>query len=134
MAITFSSTRRPSAAAISRLYAFAPWASHRKPKDIRVMLRHTPLFFTAWDKGVLVGMARATTDFSFRAVLWDVIVDPAFARRGIGSRLVKSFLRHPRLKKVESFWLSTTDKQRFYAKFGFKLRPKNIMAYKRAPR
>lgn len=98
------------------------------------MLRHTPLFFTAWEAGTLVGMARATTDFAFRAVLWDVIVDPAFARRGIGSQLVTRFLKHPRLKTVESFWLSTTDKQRFYAKFGFKLRPKNIMVYKKAAR
>ena len=134
MAITYSTLKRPSVAAIQRLYAFAHWAEHRKAPDIARMLSNTPLFFTAWEKGKLVGMARAGTDFAFRAVLWDVIVDPAVAGRGVGTRLVNSFLKHPRLKSVETFWLSTTDKHRFYQRFGFKLNQKNIMVYKRARR
>lgn len=134
MAIKFSTQKRPTVAAIQRLYAFSHWAKNRKDADVTRMLKHTPLFFSAWDGARLVGMARAGTDFAFRAVLWDVIVDPAYVRRGIGSRLVRQFLRHPRLKRVESFWLLTTDKHRFYAKLGFKLNTKNIMVLKRGPR
>jgi len=91
------------------------------------MLKATPLLATAWDKGTLVGFARCGTDFEYRAVIWDVIVDPAYTRRGLGRRLVGSLLGHPRLRRVESFWLSTTDKQAFYAKLGFSLNSKNIM-------
>jgi ribosomal protein S18 acetylase RimI-like enzyme len=131
VAITYSTTRRPDAGQILRLYAFAPWARHRKAGDVHRMLRYTPLFFSAWDGPALVGMGRAGTDFSFRAVLWDLIVDPAYARKGIGSALVRSFLGHPRLRRVESFWLSTTDKQAFYKKLGFRLNTKNIMVKKR---
>lgn len=134
MPLKYSTTRKPSVKAVQDLYAFAHWASHRKAADIRRMTGMTPLFFSAWDGGRLVGMGRAGTDFTFRAVLWDLIVDPEYAGRGVGSRLVNLFLKHPRLRRVESFWLSTTDKQRFYSKFGFKLNTKNIMVYKKAGR
>jgi N-acetylglutamate synthase-like GNAT family acetyltransferase len=132
--IQFSKTRKPLPADVLRLYQFAPWASKRKGADVRRMIAHTPIFFTAWKDGSLLGMARAGTDFAFRAVLWDLIVDPAHWGKGIGSRMVRDFLGHPGLKKVESFWLSTTDKQRFYSKFGFKLNTKNIMVFKRGRR
>lgn len=134
MAILYSTTRRPGDAAVARLYQFAPWARRRKSVDVRKVIRLTPIFLSAWDGRKLVGMARVGTDFTFRAVLWDVIVDPDYAGQGIGSALVRRFLRHPKLKSVESFWLSTTDKQRFYGRFGFKLNSKNIMVYKRAGR
>ena len=94
-------------------------------------MQATPLFFSAWDGAKLVGMGRAGTDFTFRAVLWDLIVDPEYAKRGIGSRLVQCFLKHPRLKTVESFWLFTTDKQAFYKKLGFSLNTENVMIKRR---
>jgi predicted N-acetyltransferase YhbS len=56
--------------------------------------------------------------------------------KGIGSRLVRMALKHPRLKGVDGFWLYTTDKQAFYAKLGFRLAPKNLMILRssRAPK
>ncbi|MES2202702.1 MAG: GNAT family N-acetyltransferase [candidate division FCPU426 bacterium] len=131
MTLKYSQTRKPSVKEVRRLYQFAPWAKDRSPADIAKMIRHTDLFFSVWDKGALVGMARSTTDFTFRALLWDVIVDPAYHGNGAGTRLLKMFLGHPKLKGVEDFWLSTTDKQAFYARFGFALRSKNMMVLKR---
>jgi predicted N-acetyltransferase YhbS len=134
MALHFSSTRRPTPGAVQRLYAFAPWAKGRSLAQVRKVLKHTPLFFSAWDGGKMVGMGRCASDFTFRAVLWDLIVDPAYSRRGVGSRMVKSFLGHRALRGVESFWLSTTDKQAFYSRFGFKLNSTNIMVLKKEKR
>ena len=134
MALTFSNKKKPTAVQLKRLYQFAHWAQHRELPAIRLMLKHTPLFFTAWDGRELIGMARVGTDFSFRAVLWDVIVDPAHASRGIGTKLVNLALKHPKLGKVENFWLATTDKQSFYRRFGFKLSPKNIMVLRKGRR
>lgn len=119
---------------MQRLYAFAHWAARRKSSDVRKAVKASGLFLSAWDGKKLVGMARVGTDFTFRAVLWDLIVDPYYSGRGIGTRLVKNFLKHPKLKSVETFWLSTTDKQRFYSRFGFALNKKNIMVYKKAAR
>jgi ribosomal protein S18 acetylase RimI-like enzyme len=131
MGLKYSTSRRPSPESVKRLYLFAHWASKRKLADIRRMIAHTPMFFTAWEGTKLIGMARCSSDFTFRAVLWDVIIDPEYTRQGVGSKLVRSALRHPSLTRVESFWLSTTDKQNFYKRFGFKLNSKNIMVLRK---
>lgn len=125
--LRLSTRRRPTPQQLRRLFQSAPWARDRRLPEIGRMLRHTPLMATAWRGAELVGFARVSTDFAFRAVLWDVIVDPRHAKRGLGTRVVASLLGHPRLKTVDQFWLYTTDKQGFYARFGFKPYPKNTM-------
>jgi N-acetylglutamate synthase-like GNAT family acetyltransferase len=95
------------------------------------VLSHSDLFATAYRGRTLVGFARVSTDFAYRAVLWDVIVDPAHQRGGLGSALVRSILDDKRLADVESFWLFTTDKQAFYRRFGFKGYPKNVLVWRR---
>jgi N-acetylglutamate synthase-like GNAT family acetyltransferase len=60
-------------------------------------------------------------------VLWDVIVDPSQAGRGLGTRVVKALLGHPRLRTVDQFWLYTSDKQGFYERLGFQAYPGNTM-------
>ena len=71
------------------------------------MLRHTDLALCAWDGEQLVGFGRVLTDFVYRATIWDIIVDAAYQKQGIGSELVQRILAHPRLKKVELVWLCT---------------------------
>jgi len=131
VALKISTSRRPSATQLKRLYAHAWWTKDRSLAKIRRLLQHSDLVATAWDGSDLVGFARVSTDFSFRAVIWDVIVDSQQHRRGIGSRLVKAVTAHTKLKSVESFWLYTTDKQPFYKKLGFKFFPKNLMVYRK---
>jgi predicted N-acetyltransferase YhbS len=82
------------------------------------MLRHTDLALSAWDGDHLIGFGRVLTDFIYRATIWDVIVDQAHQQQGIGTELVQRILTHPRLKKVELFWLCTR-RPAFYEKLGF---------------
>ncbi|MFP5205445.1 MAG: GNAT family N-acetyltransferase [Acidobacteriota bacterium] len=53
------------------------------------MLRHADLIVTARAGGVLVGIARAVTDFSYCCYLSDLAVDAAYQRQGIGKRLIE---------------------------------------------
>lgn len=54
------------------------------------MLAHADIIVTARDsRGVLVGVSRAITDFSFCTYLADLAVDEAFQRRGIGRHLIR---------------------------------------------
>jgi predicted N-acetyltransferase YhbS len=129
--VSVSIRRKPTVQALKRLYARAWWTAQRQEKGIQAVLKHSDLFATAWDGKELVGFARVSTDFAYRAVLWDVIVDAAHQRLGLGSRLVRAILDEPRLAGVESFWLFTTDKQPFYRRFGFKAYPKNVMVWRR---
>jgi predicted N-acetyltransferase YhbS len=123
----YSSTRKPTVAQLQELYGFAWWTKSRKDKDVAKLLRQPQVLLTAWDGGILVGFARVITDFTYRAIIADVIVHPGFEGRGVGSRLVKLALKDQRLKTVAGFWLYTTDKQAFYKKLGFEFSPKHLM-------
>lgn len=131
MKIVYSDTRKPSTAQVRELYRYTTWASKRPAAAITQALRHSDLIFSAWQGKQLVGFCRVSTDFSFRAVLWDVIVHPDFYRQGIGGKLVQRVLKHRRLKPIDGFWLFTTDKQAFYKKLGFALYPKNLMVLRK---
>ena len=126
-----STRRKPALKALQGLYAKAWWTAGRIPEGIRSVLRHSDLIATAWDGPRLAGFARVSTDFAYRAVLWDVIVDPVHQRRGLGTRLVRAIIDDPRLRGVESFWLFTTDKQPFYRRVGFKGYPRNVLVWRR---
>lgn len=67
--------------------------AERRPVDdparIDAMLRHANLIVTARTEGLLVGVARAVTDFSFCCYLSDLAVDKAWQGRGIGRRLMR---------------------------------------------
>jgi len=57
---------------------------------IRGMLAHADVIVTARDsQGLLVGVSRAITDFSYCTYLSDLAVDVAFQRRGIGRELIR---------------------------------------------
>ena len=106
-AITFVEKKDLDPAKLVRLFQQAPWAKGRTLEDAREMLRHTDVAVMAWDGDVLIGFGRVLTDYVYRATIWDVIVDKAYQDQGVGTDIVQRILNHPRLKKVELFWLCT---------------------------
>lgn len=59
------------------------------PARIQTMLDHADILVTAWEHGLLVGVSRALSDFSFCCYLSDLAVDEGYQHRGIGKRLVE---------------------------------------------
>jgi len=53
------------------------------------MLQHANLVITAWDGGLLVGIARSLTDFAYCTYLSDLAVRLSHQRQGIGKELVR---------------------------------------------
>ena len=131
-AINFSEKKDLDPAKLVRLYQQAPWAKGRTLEDAREMLRHTDVAVTAWDGDLLIGLGRVLTDYVYRATIWDVIVDKAYQDQGVGTEIVHRILTHPRLKKVELFWLCTRDKQAFYEKLGFSSNEQTGMVWARS--
>lgn len=117
-AILYSDDTPPKADQLLGLFHQAPWAQDRTAEETEEMLRHTDLAVCAWDRERLVGFGRVLTDFVYRATIWDVIVDRAYQKQGIGSEIVRRILDHPRLQRVELFWLCTR-RPGFYEKLGF---------------
>ena len=64
----------------------------RRPVDddnrIRAMIRHADIIVTARHEGLLVGVARSISDFSFCTYLSDLAVDEKYQRQGIGKMLI----------------------------------------------
>jgi len=130
-AITFSEKKELEASQLLRLFHQAPWAKDRTLDDAKDMLRHTDVALCAWDGDQLVGFGRVLTDFVYRATIWDVIVDKAYQKQGIGTEIVQRILNHTRLKKVELFWLCTRMPW-FYEKLGFSSKEQTGMVWSRS--
>ena len=59
------------------------------PQRVSGMLQHADVIVTARDsEGLLVGVSRAITDYSFCTYLSDIAVDEAYQRQGIGRELL----------------------------------------------
>lgn len=129
--VTFSEKKSLQPEQLLTLFQQAPWAKGRTLSDAREMLRHTDVAMCAWDGDRLVGFGRVLTDFVYRATIWDVIVDEAFQKQGIGAEIVQRILHHPRLKKVELFWLCTR-RPGFYEKLGFSSKEQTGMVWNRS--
>ena len=129
--VTFSEKKSLQPEQLLTLFQQAPWAKGRTLNDARDMLRHTDVALCAWDGDHLVGFGRVLTDFVYRATIWDVIVDEAYQKQGIGAEIVQRILHHPRLKKVELFWLCTR-RPGFYEKLGFSSKEQTGMVWIRS--
>ena len=129
--ITFAQKKHLDLAKLVRLYQQAPWAKGRTLEDAREMLRHTDVVVTAWDNDLLIGVGRVLTDYVYRATIWDVIVDTAYQGQGVGTDIIQRILTHPRLKKVELFWLCTRMPG-FYEKLGISSKEQTGMVWSRS--
>ncbi len=68
-----------------------------------------------------LGFARLLTDYTLRAHLGDVFIDPAARGLGLGKALVGTILQHPELATVEHWTLTTSDAHALYRRYGFRL-------------
>ena len=129
--VTFSEKKDLSPEQLLKLFHQAPWAKGRTLEEASEMLRHTEIAVCAWDGDHLVGFGRVLTDFVYRAAIWDVIVDKGYQKQGIGTEIIQRILNHPRLKKVELFWLCTR-RPGFYQKLGFSSKEQTGMVWSRS--
>ena len=95
------------------------WAQERSIDQLRRMLAGSAAVASLWRGRRLVGFARASSDHTFRAVLWDVVVPEDVQGRGLGRKLVEALLQHPSLQGVERVYLMTTNGAGFYNQLGF---------------
>lgn len=67
--------------------------AERRPVDdharLEAMVKNADIIVTSRVSGLLVGIARAITDFSFCCYLSDLAVDETYQRQGIGKELIR---------------------------------------------
>ncbi len=108
---------------VARLYAFEGWIS---PGDdisgINRAVAASYCAFAAYDGGRMVGFFRALSDGVGDAYLLDLVVDPAFRGRGIGSALAGAVIGC--LRDAGIAWItciSNPGVERLYEHFGKKM-------------
>ena len=98
------------------------WARGRSKRELKQMLKRSDAVVSAWKDTKLIGFGRATSDWVFRATLWDVVVAEDWQGQGVGRRVVESLLKDQALTGVERIYLMTTNSCGFYEQLGFKVK------------
>ncbi|HZV76346.1 MAG TPA: GNAT family N-acetyltransferase [Candidatus Babeliales bacterium] len=106
--------------AIERLLRSSYWAGERSRQVIELSIKNSLCFglYRAGD-GKQIGFTRVVTDSATFAWICDVIVDPAYRGRGLGSWMMGHVLSDPDLRCVRRWILATRDAHDFYAVHGF---------------
>lgn len=89
------------------------------PNIVQAMIDHANLLVTAWDGGLLVGLARTLTDFGYIGYLGDLVVRESHQRTGIGVELIRRTQAEmgPRSRLL---LLAAPEAKNYYARVGFK--------------
>ena len=84
---------------LHELYQQEWWTAGRTLEDVRAMLTGSNYVYGICDGDTaqLAGFARVLSDGVFKALVFDVIVDPAHRGQQIGRKLMRRILADPRL-------------------------------------
>lgn len=108
--------------AVEALYESVGWTSClRRPGLLREAYAASLKILAAHDGGRLAGVVRAVGDGVSILYIQDVIVHPAYQRRGIGARLLQEMLEcYPDVNQVVLLTDDTEGTRRFYEAAGFR--------------
>ena len=103
---------------IVRLLRMTYWADKRPVEQIERSTRHSACYGVRLADGKLVGFARVISDCATTYYLCDVIVDPDYQHKGLGTALVSYIVSLPEYEGLRGV-LITRDAHSLYRKFGF---------------
>ncbi|HAN73430.1 MAG TPA: GNAT family N-acetyltransferase [Planktothrix sp. UBA8407] len=107
---------------LEQLYKLGWWSHQRTLEDIQKMLTHSDIIIGLIDDQTqkLIGFTRILTDYIYRAMIWDVLVESSYQNQGLGKQLINEILTHRDLQEVELFLLICLPEMvDFYDKLGF---------------
>ncbi len=118
---------------IHALMAQEWWCSERSFSEVDKVLKGSDVLLGAInEKGIVIGFCRVLTDFIFKAVIFDVIVESSYRNTGLGRDIINTVLTNDKLNEVKSFELYCPDKvSGFYKKLGFTQYQSKLLGYKR---
>ena len=105
-----------------RLYSNQWWTRDRTLDETRSLVEHSSLIVGFADaRGHLVAFARVLSDFTIKALIFDLIVDESHRNQGLGKTLLQAVMDHPALSQVRHFELYCLPEMApYYESFGFK--------------
>ena len=67
-----------------------------------------------------IGFGRVITDYSEFASIWDIYVDDAYRKKGLGKAIMETIMTSPNLRGIYRWFLMTEDAHGLYEKYNFK--------------
>ncbi len=89
----------------------------REPEKLKRTFEKSSLVCFAYDKDIIVGLARALSDFEAQAVIYDLNLLPKYQGKGLGTRIMKELLE--RLNVPTIMLYAVPGKEAFYKHLGF---------------
>lgn len=119
MSIVYHSEKMPPVEAVIEVYDSS---GIRRPTDdparIAQMYQQASLIISAWDGPMLVGVARALTDYCYCCYLSDLAVRKEYQHRGIGKELI-ALTREKIGPQSMLLLLAAPEAIDYYPKLGF---------------
>lgn len=85
------------------------------------------LFYYCNNQKKLIGFARATSDNSFNATIWDVVIHPNFQSKGLGKELMNQVIKYLRYYDISTITLFADPQvTKFYKHLGFVIDPDGV--------
>jgi predicted N-acetyltransferase YhbS len=119
-AITYRTGNELELPVVLELYRASTLGERRPVADherMRAMLQNANLVITAWEGGLLVGIARSLTDFTYCTYLSDLAVRDTHQRRGIGRELIAR--TRDAAPRASLILLSAPQAAGYYPRIGF---------------
>lgn len=85
---------------------------------LQKMIDHGDIMISAWEGELLIGIARALTDYSYACYLSDLAVDKAYQKQGIGKELIH-LLQKEIGEEVALILLAAPNAMDYYPSIGF---------------
>jgi predicted GNAT family N-acyltransferase len=106
------------------------WTKDRQLEDIQTMLLHSDIVVGLCDSDTkeLIGFTRVLTDYTYKALILDVIVKESHRGKDLGKAILYRIVEHPNLQNVSHFELYCRPEMvPFYEKWGFTSNLKNLI-------
>jgi predicted GNAT family N-acyltransferase len=106
---------------VHRLYQKEWWTNQRSLEETKACIAGSQICIAILDNNAdVVAFSRVLTDYIFKALIFDVIVDSSLRGAGLGNLLLDAIKGHKQLNKVKAFELyCLPELQPFYRKHGF---------------
>ena len=123
ISILLSTNKNIDLYALEKLCDTVGWV--RRPiKKVKVAIENSftiiSLSYHENNKNRLIAFARATSDNTFNATIWDVVVHPEFQKQGLGKILINEIIKQLRYSDINTITLFADPQVlKFYKNLGF---------------
>jgi predicted GNAT family N-acyltransferase len=106
---------------LHKLFQKEWWTKKRSLEETQKVVENSSIVIGLVDNdNDLKAFSRVLTDYTFKAVIFDVIVEERLRNKGIGKELIRLILEHEDLKEVKHFELYCLPEMiEFYKSYGF---------------